>query len=176
MQSARIRDDFAAADRTQTLRLGIVAAPLPAGDQDVGDLWSMMARKYINQHRDFIVTVDRAAPVVPLDACAPPLQGVLLLAGYAERRGPDEVAASLNARLLRCRDGVEVWSAQAAGVWPVDDADLVEARKYWVSQTSAAADPFVVASFRLLTATLETLPEPALADEAMIREKIDLGE
>jgi probable lipoprotein (TIGR04455 family) len=173
--SAQTREDYAAVDRTQTVRLAVAVAPLPAGQQDVGDLWSMMTRKYVNQHRDFIVVADRADAAIPTDVCGERIDGVLLLAGRAERQG-DEVGAAVNARLVRCRDRQDIWSAQAAGTWPTTDDDLVEARKYWVGQTAEVVDPFVVASFRLLTATLETLPSPKITDEAHIREKIDLGE
>ena len=46
----------------------------------------------------------------------------------------------------------------------------------WVGQTADLVDPYVVASFRLLTATLETLPSPKITDAEQVREKIDLGE
>jgi probable lipoprotein (TIGR04455 family) len=173
--STRTRADYAEVDRTQTVRLAVAVAPLPAGQQDVGDLWSMMARKYINQHRDFIVVADRADAAIPGDVCGDRIDGVLLLAGRADRQG-DEVGAAVHARLVRCRDRQEVWSAQAAGTWPTTDDDLVEARKYWVGQTADLVDPYVVASFRLLTATLETLPSPKITDAEQVREKIDLGE
>jgi probable lipoprotein (TIGR04455 family) len=177
----RLRDDYAAVDLRKTVRLAIVVAPLPAGLQDVGDVWSMLARKYVNQHRDFIVVRDRAEAAVPTDACdgagaqGGAIEGVLLLAGRAERRG-DEVDAAVTARLVRCRDREEIWQTRAAGIWPVADDDLVEARRYWVSQSAAVVDPFVVASYRLLTDALSTLPSPVMPDEAYVREKIDLGE
>lgn len=173
--STQTRADYPEVDRTQTVRLVVAVAPLPAGQQDVGDLWSMMTRKYVNQHRDFIVVSDRADAAVPAEACGERIDGALLLAGRAERKG-DDVEVAVNARLVRCRDRQEIWSAQAAGTWPTTDDDLVEARKYWVGQTAEVADPYVVATFRLLTATLETLPSPKITDEAHIREKIDLGE
>ena len=175
VQKTTLRPDYAEADRTQTVRLAIVVAPLPAGDQDVADLWSMMARSYVNQHRDFIVSVDRALPAVPADACAEHIEGVLLLAPFMARDG-DGVQASVSAKLVRCRDHATVWTAESAGSWSTDDSDLTEARKHWVQQTSAAVDPYVVATFRLLTATLETLPTPAFPDATYVHVKIDLGE
>ncbi len=173
--NTRVRPDYESVDRTRTLRLALVVAPLTAGQQDVADLWSMMARKYVNQHRDFIVVSDLALATVPADVCSDHIEGALLLSGRAERVG-DTVEAAIDARLFRCRDRAEIWAAQAAGTWATEDDDLVEARKYWVSQTAPVVDPYVVASFRLLTAALETLPRPLIADESYIREKIDLGE
>lgn len=170
-----MRPDYETVDRTHILRLALVVAPLTAGQQDVADLWSMMARKYVNQHRDFIVVTDRAEASVPADVCADRIEGALLISGRAVARG-DTVEASVDARLFRCRDGAEIWATQAAGTWNTDDSDLVEARKYWVSQTSEIAGPYVVATFRLLTAALATLPNPVITDESYIREKIDLGE
>lgn len=175
VMNSRVRPDYEAVDRTRTLRLALVVAPLPAGQQDVADLWSMMARKYVNQHRDFIVVTDRAEATVPGDVCRERIEGALLLSGRAERVG-DGVEAAVDARLFRCGDRAEIWATQAAGTWSTEDDDLVEARKYWVGQTAPVVDPYVVATFRLLTAALETLPRPSITDESYIREKIDLGE
>jgi probable lipoprotein (TIGR04455 family) len=171
----RLRDDYGAVDRQRTLRLAVIAAPLPAGLQDLGDVWSMMARKYVNQHRDFIVVQDRAEAVVPADACGERIEGVLLLACRAERRG-ERVDTAVTARLVRCSDRAEVWQTRAAGTWSTTDDDLVEARRYWVSQSAPVVEPYVVATYRLLTDVLATLPHPTMPDESYVREKIDLGE
>jgi probable lipoprotein (TIGR04455 family) len=175
VQQSRVRDDYATADRTQTVRLKIVVAPLPEGSQDVGDLWSMMARSHVNQHRDFIVTEDLAAADVPADACSQGIEGVLRLEPQVKRAG-DGVEAAVKARLTRCRDGEEVWAAEAAGSWDADDDDLVGVRAHWVKELGEPVSAYVVPSFRLLTATLDELPEPAFPSEAYAREKIELGE
>jgi len=135
----------------------------------------MMARKYVNAHRDFIVVQDRAEETVPADACGERIEGVLLLAGRADRRG-DLVEAAVTARLVRCRDREEIWQTRAAGTWSTADADLVEARRHWVSQSAPVVEPYVVATYRLLTDVLTTLPHPAMPAESYVREKIDLGE
>ncbi len=175
VQQSRVRDDYPAVDRTQTLRLKIVVAPLPDGSQDVGDLWALMARSHVNQHRDFIAVEDVAAAAVPPDACSEDIEGLLLLAPQVARDG-DGVEAAVNARLTRCRDGEEVWAAEAAGSWASDDDDLAGVRAHWVKALGEPVSAYVVPSFRLLTATLDELPRPAFPNEAYAREKINLGE
>jgi probable lipoprotein (TIGR04455 family) len=175
VRQTRLRDDYAADDRTRTVRLKIVVAPLPEGGQDVGDLWAMMARSHVNQHRDFIVTEDLAAAEVPADACAEGIEGLLRLEPDVKRAG-DGVEAGVKARLTRCRDGEEVWAAEAAGSWDSDDDDLEGVRAHWVQELGEPVSAYVVPSFRLLTATLDELPRPAFPSEAYAREKINLGE
>jgi probable lipoprotein (TIGR04455 family) len=86
------------------------------------------------------------------------------------------VDAAITAQLVRCRDRQEIWQTRAAGTWSISDDDLVEARRYWVEQSAPVVDPYVVATYRLLTDALSTLPHPTLPDAAYVREKIDLGE
>jgi len=169
------RPDYDAVDRTRTLRLVAVTTPLPAGLERVGDLWAGIARKWANQHRDFLVIDDFGAAEMPTDVCSEGVQGVLHLAPTARlTEGGAEV--EVNARLLRCDGRVEVWAASAGGTWGSEDDDLTEVKRYWARTLGPEVEPWVVPTYRLLTATLETMPSPALPSEAWVREKIELGD
>jgi probable lipoprotein (TIGR04455 family) len=175
VKSSFVRPDYEQVDRTKTVRLAVVTSPLPAQNEKIGALWSEIARKYTNDHRDFIVKVERAGEAMPDGLCADldtPIEGVLHLAPKVAAAG-DGVEASVNARLTRCRDKELVWSAEAGGSWPSDDATLVEVRKHYVEKYGPEVSAFVAPTFQLLRAVLETLPKPAL-DDAGVMEKIDL--
>jgi probable lipoprotein (TIGR04455 family) len=88
----------------------------------------------------------------------------------------DGAEVEVIARLLRCEDQVEVWVASAGGAWRSEDDDLTEIKRYWARVLGPEVEPWVVPTYRLLTATLETMPSPALPSEAWVREKIELGD
>ena len=152
-----------------------MTTPLPAGLEVVGDLWAGIARKWANQHRDFLVVDDFGAAEMPADVCSEGVQGVLHLTPTARLAG-DGAEVDVVARLVRCQDRAEVWSASAGGAWPSADDDLTEIKRYWTRALGPEVEPWVVPTYRLLTATLETMPSPALPDETWVREKIDLGD
>lgn len=175
VRSTFVRADYEQEDRTKTVRLAVATAPLPLGSETLGALWSEIARKYTNDHRDFIVKVGVSGAAVPSGLCASedaPIEGVLVLEPVAAKSGAG-VDTSVKARLERCRDRQVVWSAEAGGSWPSDDATLVEVRKHYVEKYGDEVSPFVAPTFQLLRAVLETLPKPAL-DEKGIDEKIEL--
>jgi probable lipoprotein (TIGR04455 family) len=171
-----LRGDYAVEDSTRTVRLTVLVSPLPAGDQELGDLWAGIARAWVNLHRDFIVNQDLAAPVRPAEACAGDQHGVLLLSPLrAEVRG-EAVDAAVIAQLVRCRDGAVVWLAEGEGAWDSADEALAGQRAHWEAELGPGVAAHVAPAYRLLTGTLGALPEPAFADEGLAREKIELGE
>lgn len=180
----RVRDDYAAEDRQKTKRLLVSVAPAPANDEQVRELWRVLARRYVNQKRNFLVRerpeetagAESAAAFDPISLCptSENLEGVLHLEPNVRREG-DGVEGSVLARLLRCRDGVEVWAALAEASFRSEDDDLKAVTEQYTEALGAELTPFVAPSFRLLKAVLDTLPEPALSDED-VDEKIELGE
>ncbi|PTL81329.1 MXAN_6521/LA_1396 family lipoprotein [Vitiosangium sp. GDMCC 1.1324] len=179
VKGSRVRSDYEAVDKTQVKRLVVVTQPLPDGKQEVGELWSLVARRYVNQNRDFIARSNVALAGSPEDAsfkglCVDNLEGVLWLSPDVRRKG-NGVEAAVKAQLLRCRDGQEVWSAEAAGSWPSDDARYMELTAQYTGELGPEVSPYVAPTFRLLSATLDTLPRPQLNDED-VTEKIELGE
>jgi probable lipoprotein (TIGR04455 family) len=173
------RPDYAQVDRQRVKRLAVVTQPLPDGKESVGELWSLIARQYINQNRDFLVKSNLALPE-PASAeslralCVEGLEGVLLLAPQV-RRTQDGAEVAVWARLMRCADGEDTWSAEAAGSWGSRDSKFTERVAQYVQELGPEVEPYVVPSFKLLRATLSTLPNPQL-DEQDIDEKIELGE
>lgn len=171
-----VRPDYAEADRTATVRLRVATAPLPDGREDLGVLWTRIARRYVNQHRDFIARGDAAYDALPADLCAGgDTEGLLHLAPTLTRHG-DGVEASVKATLTRCRDGQEVWRAEAGGSWPTQEDTVADLTDIYVEELGEDVRPYVPATFFLLRATLETLPHPSLPDDAAVMEKIELGE
>ena len=179
VKSSRVRPDYEAVDKTQVKRLAVVTQPLPDGRQEVGELWSLIARRYVNQNRDFIARSSIAFPGTPEDTsfkglCVENLEGILWLSPDVKRTGKG-LEAAVKAQLVRCRDGQEVWGAEAAGSWPSEDERYKETIAQYTSELGPEVSPYVAPTFRLLSATLDTLPRPQLS-EADVEEKIELGE
>lgn len=179
VKSSRVRPDYETVDKTQVKRLAVVTQPLPEGKQEVGELWSLIARRYVNQNRDFIAKTNLALAGPPEDTshkglCVEGIEGILWL--YPDvKRTNGGVEAAVKAQLLRCRDGQEVWAAEAAGSWPSEDDRYKELTVQYTSELGPDVAPYVGPTFRLLSATLDTLPRPQLSD-ADVEEKIELGE
>lgn len=188
VRNVRVRDDWASVDRDRVKRLVIVTSPLPDGSEPVGRMWSTLAARHVDLKREFIIKGMEIAPAVdgpeapfdPMSRCqlevdGEPQQvdGVLWLRPDVQQKAEGAgVEAALEGRLLRCVDGEEVWSAQAAGSWSAKDKKLEETVADYVREFGAEVEPYVVGSWYLLRAALDTLPEPELTgDEQM--EKIE---
>jgi probable lipoprotein (TIGR04455 family) len=173
------RPDYEQVDKQRVKRLAVVTAPLPDGKQPVGELWSLIARQYVNQNRDFLVKSNVALPERMDDAalkglCVEGIEGVLLLVPQVKlNQGGADVA--VRARLMRCADGEDVWHAEAAGGWDSQDEKFHERTAQYVKELGPEVEPYVVPSYKLLQATLNALPNPQLNDQD-IDEKIELGE
>lgn len=179
VKNSRVRPDYETVDKTQVKRLVVVTQPLPDGKKEVGELWSLIARRYVNQNRDFIAKANVALEGNPEDTsfkglCVENFEGVLWLSPEVKRTG-NGVEASVKAQLLRCRDGQEVWAAQASGSWPSEEERYKELTAQYTGELGPEVTPYVAPTFRLLKATLDTLPRPQLNDEE-VTEKIELGE
>ncbi|NNB96078.1 hypothetical protein HI113_19460 [Corallococcus exiguus] len=179
VKSQRLRPDYATVDRQQVKRLAVVTQPFPPGQQYVGDLWSLIARQWLNQNRDYLVKAntslsERRTDLTFQDQCVEGIEGVLWLDPTVKRVG-DGAEVAVKAQLIRCRDGEEVWAAEAGGSWDSEDKKYVERKDQYVTELSKDVEPYVVPSYKLLVATLDTLPNPELND-ADKNEKIDLGE
>lgn len=175
VQRSAIRADYDQSDRDKTLRLVVVTAPLPDAQPALGELWSLIARRYVNQHRDFIVHRHLAAQAPPADACGERTQGVLVMHPRV-RRQAREVEAAVQARLIRCPDGERIWEAVAGGTWPESDSTVKELTARYVEELGERVRPYVAATFHLLRATLDTLPRPRLVRDEDVMEKVELGE
>jgi probable lipoprotein (TIGR04455 family) len=175
VKNVRLRDDYQTVDRTATVRLAVVTSPLPAGNEAVGRMWSKIARRYANHHRDFIARTETASASVSKELCGAGIQGVLHLEPRVEPVSGGAVEAEVHARIFRCWDGEEVWSVEAGGSWPSEDPQVVELIAEYVEAYGEEVRPYVAPSFHLLRATLDELPRPDLDDDSIV-EKIELGE
>jgi probable lipoprotein (TIGR04455 family) len=174
VRKSSVRPDYEAVDKTRTVRLVVSVSPLPAQDAALGSLVGRIARKYVNDKRDFIVKRDAAGEAEPEGLCSDGVEGVLRLAPVLTRQG-EGVEAEVKGALVRCRDGETVWSAEAGGTWPSEDPLYVATADHYGAQLGEGVRPYVGPVFRLLQATLDTLPAPAL-DDAGKMEKIELDD
>ncbi|MFP2930456.1 MXAN_6521/LA_1396 family lipoprotein [Pyxidicoccus sp. 3LG] len=179
VKNHRLRPDYEQVDKQQVKRLVVVTQPLPDGKPAVGELWSLVARQWVNQNRDFIVKSNLALPERPAEMsfkglCVEGIEGVLWLDPSIRLKG-DGAEAEVKAKLVRCRDGEEVWAAEAGGSWDSQDEDYAQRTAQYVQELGAEVAPYVVPTSKLLGATLNTLPNPQL-NEADTDEKIELGE
>ncbi|NMO20343.1 hypothetical protein HPC49_23130 [Pyxidicoccus fallax] len=181
VKSQRVRSDYEQVDKHQVKRLVVVTQPLPDSKPAVGELWSLIARQWVNQNRNYIAKSNLALPERPEDTsfkglCVEGIEGVLWLDPTVTLKGNgDGAEAAVKARLTRCRDGEEVWAAEAAGSWGAKDEDYEQRVAQYVQELGAEVAPYVVPTAKLLGATLDTLPNPEL-NEADTDEKIELGE
>jgi probable lipoprotein (TIGR04455 family) len=179
VKSQRLRPDWEQVDKQQVKRLLVVTQPLPDGKSAVGELWSLVARQWVNQNRDFIVKSNLALPDRPAETsfkglCVEGIEGVLWLDPGVTLKA-DGAEVSVRARLTRCRDGEEIWAAEAGGSWDSKDEDYQQRVAQYVQELGEEVAPYVVPTSKLLAATLGTLPNPEL-NEADKDEKIELGE
>ncbi len=166
-----VREDYAAQDQGQVKHLSLQVRGLPADQQK---LWYLMARRYINQHRNFILRPAELAHEATLGVACAGQEGAMGLEVAQQVRGA-EVALQVGARLQRCRDGQDVWTGQVRGEWSSNDATVAELKKHYIQELGEAIGPFVAPAFLAIKALVATLPQPLLTgDEEM--EKIELGE
>jgi probable lipoprotein (TIGR04455 family) len=166
VKRSHLRDDYEAEDKAKVKRVLLLVEPLPGSDQKVGDAWARLARRYVNQKRDFIVSADQARATAPTlgELCVGNLEGVLWLKPHLEGGGGG-FDATVDASLLRCRDGQEVWSAWAGGSFKSDDPLLVEVAATYGRDYGAEVVPTIAPAMNLLRPTLDTLPQPTITSE-----------
>lgn len=168
VKRSHVRDQWETNDRQRLKRLVVLTHPFPAGEEKVADLWTTLAARQVDLKRNFIIkdklTKAGAETVDPTTLCVEGVDGILWLAPDVKRQG-DGVEAAAQGRLLSCADRQEVWTAEAAGSWPTSEDALAQTTQEYVSEFGAEVGPFVPASYRLLQAMLDTLPNPELTEE-----------
>jgi len=168
-------DGFDKSDRTKTYRMHVVTQPLPAGDKKAGELWGLVAQRWVNHHRDFIAKKRTAALNPVTGRCEGGMEAVLHMKPTLERVG-DDVEATVTAALFRCPGGAKLWSAEAAGTWSIHDDELKATTDRYAKELGESVRPWVPASFRILRELLDTLPKPKLVKDDDVMEKIELEE
>lgn len=171
----KIPDDYAARYGQKLYRLHIVTAPAPAGDARLGAMWSAMAKRYVNHHRDFIAKQTSTAAALDAGACGEGIEGVLHLVPQLTRTGGGAKVRVVG-RLLQCSDGAIVWEARVSDSFDADDDNVTQLRAQYAREFGAHVEPYVAPSFHALRELLDTLPRPKLVKDADIDEKIEVGQ
>lgn len=169
-----LRDDWATQPASHVKRLHVAITPLPNGDVGQGQLWGLLAKRYLNQQRNFLVKQQSAAPGIDVTAACAGFDGVLVLAPTAVRSG-DAVTVGILAKLLRCSDREPAWTGRVSGTWPASEPTVAALREHYVAELGAAVEPWVAPAFLALKALVAMMPQPVLGD-ADEMEKIELGE
>ena len=115
----------------------------------------------------------KTPPPAEIQKLASKLDGVLILRLRVVSRDDEEVDLGLTARLVRARDGVEVWRADASDDFESADEDLEKLTATYRGRYGDTADAFVAPLFLLFRDAFESLPSPML-DEEDVLEKIEL--
>lgn len=175
VKNVRTRDDYEQVDKTKTVRLAVVTSPLTEGGEKTGMLFSRIARRYANHHRDFLAKTETASATVSNNICGEGIEGVLHLEPSLAKDSGQTVAASVHASIYRCRDREEVWSADGGGTWPSADPNVSDVITEYAEAFGEDVRPYVAPVFHLLRAVLDYLPHPVISDTDVI-EKIELGD
>jgi probable lipoprotein (TIGR04455 family) len=174
-----LRDDYATVDSKVVKRLTVVVASTPNGDAKQAEMWALLARRYVNQHRNFLVKMQTSAPDWTVEsACNPPangpIEGALLLTPAVQKQEAD-VQIDLPAKLVRCRDREPVWTGEVHGKWASADETVAALKEHYVKELGAGIEAWVAPAFLALKALVATMPQPTLSDDEQM-EKIELGE
>jgi len=176
VKSARIRDDWAQADQQAVRRLAIVVSPLPDGNVKAGEAFARVARRYVNQKRDFLVKRELSSATAPQlsEVCGgdDAIEGVLFLKPTLTVAGTG-FEIEVSGALARCGDGREAWTGRAGGSFDSKDPGLVEVTTVYVQELGAEVEKYVPPALNVLRPLLDTLPQPILT-EADIDEKLTL--
>lgn len=176
VKASMVRDDWKSDDATKVKRLAIVVRPAPAANQKAGEAWARIARRYVNQKRDFLVKKELVPATAPQlsEVCGgeDAIEGVLFLEPNAVAKG-DGFEVDVKGRLARCADGRESWTGQAAGSFPAKDQLLVEVTAVYVKEFGVEVESLVAPAMNVLRPLLDTLPQPTLT-EADVDEKLTL--
>jgi probable lipoprotein (TIGR04455 family) len=165
-----VRDDYDRVDRSTLKRIAIIAVAAEDAPHDLPQLMAALAKKHIQQHTTYIVLktarLETSAPA-PADVTKleERLDGALILRATRVSREDDEVEIAITARLVRARDGVEVWRAEGEDDFETADPDLEKLTTTYRRKYGDTADTFVAPLFLLLRDLFEDLPSPTLTDE-----------
>lgn len=180
LKNSSVRPDYDATDKTQTKRLVVVVQPLPDGKAKVGELWALMARRYVHLKKQYIIkgttVVDAPANAFQAQAVCTQtleklkgedpeakLEGALWLAPTVTAKEL-EVTAEVDAKLLRCSDGQQVWSASGGGHFDGADKKAIQQSWDYAAEFGSEVGPYVAPTWNLLRPVLDTLPDPVLND------------
>ena len=163
VKRAYVRDDWPTVHADKVKRLTVVVQPPPDGQQKAGEAWSRIVRRYVNMKRNFLVRAELVSndPVELATVCVEGTEGMLWLKPTVTPKG-DGFEASVEGGLLRCGDGLGLWSGKAAGSFPAKDDKLIEVTAMYGKEYGPQVEPYIPLAMNLLRPLLDTMPQPVL--------------
>lgn len=178
-----VRPDWQSEHASKVKRLTVVIQPPPNEEQRAGEAWSRIVRRYVNMKRNFLVRAERVqtVPAELAAVCVEGTEAMLWLKPTVRakelnewtpspegpirwiRRGGFE--AEVEGRLLRCGDGLELWTGRAGGTFPAQDDKLVEVTSMYGREFGPQVEAYIPLAMNLLRPLLDTLPQPVLTKE-----------
>lgn len=176
VKSSQVREDWPTEHASKVKRLTVVVQPPPDGQQKAGEAWARIVRRYVNMKRNFLVRAElvQAAPPELTAVCIEGTEGMLWLKPTVTAKG-DGFEASVDGKLVRCGDGLELWSGQAGGSFAKKDDQLIEVAANYGKDYGPEVEPYVPMAMNLLRPLLDTLPNPVLTKEEE-EEKVTVDE
>lgn len=176
VKMTRVRDDWPTAHADKVKRVTVVVQPAPNGQAKVGEAWARIVRRYVNMKRNFLVRADLTQADPPaLDAvCIEGTEAMLWLKPTVASAGSG-YEASVEGKLLKCGDGLELWAGDAGGSFPAKDDRLIEVSANYAKEFAPEVEPYIPMAMNLLRPLLDTLPNPVLTD-ADVEEKAGVDE
>ncbi len=166
VNATRVADDWPTVHASKVKRLTVVVQPPPDGQQKAGEAWTRIVRRYVNMKRNFLVRAE-LVQVDPVDlavVCTEGTEGMLWLKPVVTPRG-EGFAATVDGKLLRCGDGLEVWSGSANGSFDAKDDKLTEVTAMYGKEFAPEVERYIPLAMNLLRPLLDTLPNPVLTAE-----------
>jgi probable lipoprotein (TIGR04455 family) len=166
VKMSRVRDDWPASHATHVKRLTVVVQPLPDGKPKVGEVWTRIARRYVNMKRNFLVRAElsQQGPVDLSAVCTEGTEAMLWLKPTVSAKG-EGFEANVEGKLLRCGDALELWAGEAGGSFKAKDDKLVEVTANYASEYGPEVERYIPLAMNVLRPLLDTLPNPVLTKE-----------
>jgi probable lipoprotein (TIGR04455 family) len=179
VKSVYVKPDFSATDRLTLKRLSVHATAVPGtpSPTQAGALLARIARRYVHEHKDYIVVGDGALEGAERwrSRCAGKVQGVVRILATKIVEDARKLSLDFSADLLRCDTGATVWRVVIRDRHRKSDDDLRELASVYKREFGAIAESLAAPFFVAVKAAFESLPSPQLTDEETM-EKISAGE
>ena len=164
-------------ERTQVVRVEVWVTPAhikSPPEPKVLAMWSLMAQRYLNDKRDFLVLRRHVHTSSKLPSCSEGVVGRFIIQGDA-RRSDDDAQLELKARLETCDANPKViWRGGGSFCSEVDNEVLQTLRAQYHKRFGDRAAMYAAPSFLALKELLDLTPYPKLTRERDIFEKIEL--
>jgi len=166
VKATRVAEDWPTAHASKVKRLTVVVQPPPDNQQKAGEAWTRIVRRYVNMKRNFLVRAElvQVDPVELTAVCTEGTEGMLWLKPQVTPKGTG-FEATVDGKLVRCGDGLELWSGTATGSFEAKDDRLTEVTAMYGKEFAPEVERYIPLAMNLLRPLLDTLPNPVLTPE-----------